>query len=170
MYDRNRRLLWLALGLFVSICILQGIINGIQVHTSISVDPGKGACVYEALLPRIPLLLWSVYQMLGIVLLLVKIRQARERDKLIHPRVSILTLLARGNLMCYVVGMVALLVGTTLAFRGQSESVADTYYRIQRFASIICAIVATHLFRDMRKMLAPGGRDPTFGSITTLYE
>lgn len=43
------------------------------------------------------------YHILGAALALVKVGQARARERLLRPRTSVLTLLERGNLACYVV-------------------------------------------------------------------
>lgn len=168
MYDCNRRLLWAAIGVFVGLSVVQGILNGRRETGSMSINPDGGACVSRTPLSEIPLLLWLAYNVLGAALALVKVGQARARDRLLWPRVSVLTLLARGNLVCYAVTIAGLCVPVVLAFRGQTDSVADAYYRIQRFTSVAFALLATSLFRAMRRMLARGGRDTTFGSVPPL--
>lgn len=125
-----------------------------------SISAEHGRCINKIPVVRLPPVLWLVYHLFLLLLALAKVRQARLRDKLLRPRISILTLLVRGNLSYYAITCPGLAAMVIFSFSGHTE-VTNAYYLL---SSVAFSVFATRLFRDMRRMLAPGGRDPTFGS------
>ncbi|EJD48841.1 hypothetical protein AURDEDRAFT_183325 [Auricularia subglabra TFB-10046 SS5] len=161
MYDCNRRILWLALGLYGCLTVVSGFLTGIKEPSSISVKGGR--CINAIPVVKLPPVLWLAYHVFLALLAFAKVRQAHTRDKLLRPRVSILTLLVHGNIIYYAMTCPGLAVMVIFAFTGHTQ-VTNAYYLL---SSVAFSIFATRLFREMRRMLAPGGRDPTFSHTTT---
>lgn len=163
MYGRNRRLLYFSLAVYAAIDIASVILSCLnfpsaQDYTTI---PNVGSC-FIRLVWELPAawLLGMCYHVYLAVLALLKVRQAYAHRKLLGIRLSLLGLLVQGNLEYYLIMIAVYCVMTVLTFVGPGE--LGSYNLLSMTAM---GIFGPRLFRDMRRMLVPGGQDPTFSAI-----
>ncbi|EJD48840.1 hypothetical protein AURDEDRAFT_150872 [Auricularia subglabra TFB-10046 SS5] len=144
MYGRDRRLLYFSLAVYAAIDIASVIISCLNFPSAddYTTIPNIGSC-FIRLVWQLPAawLLGLGYHVYLAVLALLKVRQAYAHRKLLGVRLSLLGLLVQGNLEYYMMAHGSRLTMTSMGIFGPK------------------------LIRDMRRMLVPGGQDPTFSTI-----
>lgn len=97
-------------------------------------------------------------------LAVAKVRQAYAHRQLLRSK-GLLALLVEGNLLYYSIMAIIYGVPIIVAFRESiSAETVLTYFMV---TTIMKDVLAHKLFRDMRRMLTPDLRDPTFSTVAS---
>lgn len=163
MYGRNKKLLISTFAVYAAIIAVSIVLSFLKFPSpsDYSTVPQHGSCFVR--LPwELPAawLLCLGYQVILSILALAKVRQAYAHRKLLGVRASLLGLLVEGNLQYYLVIAASYATMTALTFLGPGQ--IGSYNLI---TNTTMGIFGPKLFRDMRRMLLPGGEDPTFSTL-----
>lgn len=162
MYGRDRRLLGVSFVLYAGVITSSVVLSGINFPSAGDFASSHAGSCFIRLTWELPAawLLGLGYHVYLAIFALAKVRQAYAHRNLLGVRLSLLALLVQGNLQYYIIIVAAYCTMTVLTFLGPSEIGSYNLITITTMG-----IFGPKLFRDMRRMLAPTGQDPTFSSI-----